>query len=162
MTASLKNIIETDDITLDVHIGVLNRVAYTSLGSEVHHHIKLMISKEFINQCLIGNATLCEAILMLWVLCSLFINDLQSVILQTGIVIVVQVIKAHNGYRLLAFQESQNQISANEPGTAGNKYCFHFFIILISTLLAQDKKYYMAIKFLPDGTAQSVANQPIR
>ena len=25
-------------------------------------------------------------------------------------------------------------------GTAGNKYCFHFIIILISTLLAQDKK----------------------
>ena len=48
MATSLKDIIETDDITLNVCIGVSYRVANTCLSSQVYNNSKTILSKQTI------------------------------------------------------------------------------------------------------------------
>ena len=55
MAASLQNVVETYQVTLDVAIGIGNAVTDTSLGSEVHHHIYLVFRKNLLDECFVGD-----------------------------------------------------------------------------------------------------------
>ena len=39
MTACFKNVVETDEIALDISIGISNTISYTSLGSKVVNNL---------------------------------------------------------------------------------------------------------------------------
>ena len=50
MAASLQNVVETYQVTLDVAIRIGNAVTDTSLGSEVHHHINLILREDLLDE----------------------------------------------------------------------------------------------------------------
>jgi len=60
MPARLQYIIEANHITHDIGIGIGDVIAYTSLGSEIHHHLRLILLKDAVNGLLVGNITLDE------------------------------------------------------------------------------------------------------
>lgn len=49
VAAAFKNIYETVDITLDIRMRIGDGLADSSLGSEIHHHIKVPISKKHLH-----------------------------------------------------------------------------------------------------------------
>lgn len=53
MPAGLQNIVEPNHIGLDISIRVLNRIPNSSLRSQVHYNIKVILSKELINKSLV-------------------------------------------------------------------------------------------------------------
>ena len=57
MAASLQNVVETYQVTLDVAIRIGNAVTDTSLGSEVHHHINLVLRENLLDDSFVRNVT---------------------------------------------------------------------------------------------------------
>ena len=55
MAASLQNVVETYQVTLDVAIRIGNAVTDTSLGSEVHHHINLVFRENLLNEYFVSD-----------------------------------------------------------------------------------------------------------
>ena len=57
MPTCFKDIIEPYDIALNIHIWILNTVAHTGLSRKVDYDIKLVFSKNLINQPLVSDTT---------------------------------------------------------------------------------------------------------
>ena len=55
MAASLQNVVETYQVTLDVAIRIGNAVTDTSLGSEVHHHVYLVFRENLLDECFVSD-----------------------------------------------------------------------------------------------------------
>ena len=55
VAASLQNVVETYQVTLDVAIRIGNAVTDTSLGSEVHHHINLVFRENLFNEYFVSD-----------------------------------------------------------------------------------------------------------
>ena len=54
MAASLEDIIETDKVGLDVSSRIGDAVAHSGLGGKVHYNLRLILSKDIVNQLLIS------------------------------------------------------------------------------------------------------------
>lgn len=63
MAARLKDIVETNDIALDVGVGVLDAIAYTRLCGEVDNDVEFVFGEEVIDQGLVGQIALDELII---------------------------------------------------------------------------------------------------
>lgn len=55
MTASFKDIIETNEVALNVSIGISDTVTYTCLGCEVYHNSDFVICENLFYGFLISN-----------------------------------------------------------------------------------------------------------
>ena len=55
VAVSLQDVIETYQIALDVAIWVGDVITDTSLGSEVHHYINLILCEDLLDECLVGD-----------------------------------------------------------------------------------------------------------
>ena len=58
VSTSLQNIIEPNHVAHDIGIRIGDAITYTSLGSEVHHHLRLILLKDAVNSLLVSNITL--------------------------------------------------------------------------------------------------------
>ena len=56
MSARFQDVVETYDVALDIHVRVLDGVPNPRLGSEVDHHVEVILGKETVNESLVGNA----------------------------------------------------------------------------------------------------------
>ena len=66
MAAGFEDIVEANDVALDIDIGVIDAIAHTGLGGEVHHDVEAVLGEQLIYQCLIGDATLHKLIIDSW------------------------------------------------------------------------------------------------
>lgn len=55
MAASFKDIIETNEVALDISIGISNTISYTCLGSEVYNDSNLVIGENLFYSFLISD-----------------------------------------------------------------------------------------------------------
>ena len=122
--ARLQDVVEPDHIALDVRIRVLDAVPDPRLRREVHDDIELVLRKESVDERLVGKVAFDELVGVPRGRGGLFLDFAQAVLLERRIVVVVQVVKADDIQRLLAIQEPQHEIRADEAGGAGDEEGF--------------------------------------
>ena len=54
VATSFQNIVEAYHITHNVSIRILYRIAHARLSSQIHYHVKLILSKQLVNRCLVS------------------------------------------------------------------------------------------------------------
>ena len=55
VTARLENVVESDEVALDVGVGIGDAVAHACLGGEVDHYCYLVFGEDCLHGCLIGD-----------------------------------------------------------------------------------------------------------
>ena len=125
VAAGFQDIVEANHVALDVRIGILDTIPHTGLGGQVHNDIEVVFSEQFVNQRFVRQIPLREIIPVLRMPDHGLFNDRKPILLQARIVIIVQVVQAHNLHRLFATEQTEDQIGAYKSGTAGNKNRFH-------------------------------------
>ena len=63
MPTGLQYVIEAEDIALDVGVRVLDAVAHTCLGGEVHYDVEVVLLEEAVDEGLVSKVTLDELII---------------------------------------------------------------------------------------------------
>ena len=63
VSAGFKNIVETDDIRLDVGVGVSDRVSHARLSGEVDDDLRLVLLENVVDERLVRKVTLNESVL---------------------------------------------------------------------------------------------------
>ena len=93
MPASLQDIIEAYHVALNIGIRIGDAIAHTSLCSQIHHHVKVVLLEQAINQSLVSQVTLDELIFNSRRFCLL--NHTEAIILQCRIIIIIQIIQSN-------------------------------------------------------------------
>ena len=55
VAAGLEDVVESDEVALDIGVGVGDAVANTCLGGEVNHYCYLVFGEDCLHGCLIGD-----------------------------------------------------------------------------------------------------------
>ena len=129
MAAGFQNVQESDQVALQVGVGVRDRVAYASLGSEVYHLVELFFGKELVEGFLVVDAHFYEsAVLVLGALHQGAVGEVvaglfdsafaESTVLEACIIIVVDVVEAH--HFVAAFCEHEHELGANKTSCTCN------------------------------------------
>ena len=121
MSAGLQDVVEPDHVALDVSIRVLDAIADTGLSGKVHDDIKVVFLEEAVDEGLVGKVALDEVVGVLRGGRGLFPDLAQAILLERRIVVVVQVVEPDDAERLLAIQEPQHKVRADEAGGAGDE-----------------------------------------
>ena len=87
--ARLQDVVEPDHVALDVRIRVLDAVADTRLGCQVHDDIEVVFLEEAADEGLVGEVALDELVGVLWGGRGLLLDLAQAVLLERRIVVVV-------------------------------------------------------------------------
>ena len=120
VTAGFKNIVKTDEVTFDVSIGIGNTVAYTRLRCKIDYHVKTVIIEKAADEGLVGKVTFDKGIGTPRILGGYLFQTVQTVFLDTDIIIVVHAVKTDNTNRTLSSKKTFHQIGAYKTGGTGN------------------------------------------
>ena len=113
MTACLQDVVESDEVALNITVGVGDAVAHSSLGSEVDDYIYLVVGKQLLNEVLVGYAALDE--------CPVFAEAsqfFQTFVLEADIIIVGNGINANDLDGIEVLQQAFCQIATYKSGSA--------------------------------------------
>ena len=121
VAAGLQDVIKTDDVGLNVGIGVGDGIADTSLGRQIYHHLGLITGKHIANQCSISNITRNEFKTGFRMQGGFLLDLLQTPVLDGHIVIIRAVVHGHDGDGGDVPQQLQNQIGPDKANAAGDK-----------------------------------------
>ena len=55
VAACFKDVVETDEVTLDIGVGIGDAVAHACLGGEVDHYCYLVFGEDCLHGCLVGD-----------------------------------------------------------------------------------------------------------
>ena len=122
-STGLKDVVEADDVALDVDIGVFDAIAYTCLGGKVNNNIELILCKKLVNQFTVSDVALDELVIDGRRL--RLVQFSEAILLEGRIIVVVEVVNAHDGPFLHVLEKALDQVGTNESGGAGDKDCFH-------------------------------------
>jgi len=123
--ARLQDVVEPDHIALDVRIRVLDAIPDPGLRREVHDDIEPVLREESVDERLVGKVAFDELVGVPRGCGGLLPDLAQAVLLERRIIVVVQVVKADDAERLLAIQEPQHKVRADEAGGAGDEEGFN-------------------------------------
>ena len=119
MSAGFEDVVEADHVALDVGVGVLDAVAYAGLGGEVDDNVEVVLGKEGVDEGFVGEVAFDEGVLVLGMLLGFLGDYFQPVVFEAGVVVGVEVIEADDFDGLLAFEEPEDEVGADEAGRAG-------------------------------------------
>ena len=88
--AAFENVQETDDIAIDVGVGILERMAHTRLSRQMYDPIGRFALEHVVDSCPVGNVDLDEAEAVA------LSQPRQSRLLQGNVVVVVEVVQPQN------------------------------------------------------------------
>ena len=94
VSARLQDVVEAHDVALDIDIGVVDAVAHPRLRGQVDHNVGLILLEEAAHQLAVGNAALDGHVVYARRFGTRQLP--QAVLLERRIVIVVEIINAHN------------------------------------------------------------------
>ena len=117
MTASLQNIVKTYQITLDISIRIRDGISHTSLGSQIHYHLWLMLLKEFIHHRLVSNTAIYHGKTLK------LLKSAKSLLLDMHIIVVVHIIDTHYLDVLHFLQQSNSQVAADKASSTRHEDC---------------------------------------
>ena len=117
VSARLQDIVETYQIALYISIRIRDRISHTSLCSQIHNHLWLMLLKEFIHHRLISDTAVYhgKAIELL--------QSAKSLLLDMHIIVVVHIINTHYLDVLHFLQQSKSQVAANKASSTCYEDC---------------------------------------
>ncbi len=118
VSARLQDVVEPNDVALDVHIRILDAVAHTRLGGQVHHYLGLVLLEQFVDELPVRNTPLDGDVVDARRL--RLLQLLEPVLLQAGVIVIVEVVNAHDRPLLHLLEEALHQITSNEPRVTGN------------------------------------------
>ena len=119
--AGLQDVVEPDHVALDVRIRVLDTIADTRLGCQVHDDIEVVFLEEAVDEGLVGEVALDEFVGVLRGGRGLLLDLAQPVLLERRIIVVVQVVKPDDAEGLLGIQEPQHEVGTYEAGGSGDE-----------------------------------------
>ena len=132
MTTSLKDIIKTNQVRLNIHIRICNRIPDSRLRSQVHYHSRIILFKKRIYQFLICNRTFYKFPGRIRMLCRQTLNLLQTVFFDGNIVIIIHIVDTDNMYRLHFSQKFHHKIRTNKTSCTGYQnhlICQHYIFL---------------------------------
>jgi len=110
--ATLKDIRETNDIAINIGIGVLKRVPYASLGSKIYNKFELAFMKQVGHHLAVCHVDLPEREV------SVMFKLGKSRFLQAYVVVIVKVVNADKP--IAALRHCLCQMIADKSGGAGD------------------------------------------
>jgi len=115
MARDFEQVEVADQVGLDIGMGVLDRIAYPGLGTQVNHAADLLPSQRGVERSHVGKVDLVkgEAIRRLGG------QRRQPVTLQGDRVVIVEVVDADDA--VAPRRQQADQVKANEAGRAGNE-----------------------------------------
>lgn len=117
--AGLQNVIEANDVRFDVHIGIGDRITHTCLCCKVDDHIEIIGIEQIIDGRTICNIPLYKDPLGIGVVRCQLVDFGKAIFLDGHIVIIVDIVKTHDGHRVDGFQQFHHKVRADESGCTG-------------------------------------------
>lgn len=108
VAAALEHIDETDDIAVDIGMGILQRIAYPGLGGKMGHPVEASGGKQLRHARPIGQVQFQESE------GPVLLQPGQARLLQADIIIVVQIVDADN--RVAIGEQAHAQVVADKAG----------------------------------------------
>ena len=124
MAAGFQNIIETDQVRLDIGIGIGDGITYTRLCSQIHHNSWLVCTENILNQIRVRDVSFDKIPGRIRMLFRFLFNLLQSPFLHFNRIIIGHDVDTHNMYRLHSAEQFQNQIISNKTSCSSDQYGF--------------------------------------
>ena len=118
MAASLKNIVETYKVALDIRVRIRDGITNTGLRSEIHNHREMILREKFIDNALVGNVRLHEGPVPAQCL-----DFLESAIFDIYVVIICYGVYSDNFDILKFLKQSFHQIAADKSGSTCHEDC---------------------------------------
>ena len=117
MTASLQDIVETYQVTLDISIRIRDRISHASLSSQIHYHLWLMLLKEFVHHRLVCDTAIYHGKALE------LLQSAKSLLLDMHIIVVIHIINAHYLDVLHFLQQSKSQVAADKASSTCHEDC---------------------------------------
>ena len=117
----LQDVVEPDHVALDIGIRVFDAIADTRLRRQVYDDIEVVFLEEAVDQCLVGEVALDELVGVPFGCVGLLLDDTEAILLERGIVVVIEVVEADDIQGLFALQQAQDEVGTDEAGGTGNK-----------------------------------------
>lgn len=99
MTAGLENVVKTNQVTFNICIRIGDRIAHASLCCQVYYYFRLVVGKDFVDECFVSQVAFDEGPLGVAVLGNAGSNLLQTVLLDGYVVVVVHVVQTDDLHR---------------------------------------------------------------
>ena len=122
VSTGLKDVVEADDVALDIDIGVLDAVANTCLRGKVDYDVEVVFCEESIDQFPVSDIALDELVIDGRRL--RLVQFSEAILLEGRIIVVVEIVNAHDGPFLHILEKALDQIGSNESRTSCNQYRF--------------------------------------
>lgn len=113
VAARLEDVVESDEVALDVGVGVGDAVAHACLGGEVDHYCYLVFGEDCLHSGLVGDGGVDEGPVALQ---RLYL--LQAFILDVDIVVVGDAVDAYHLDVLNIMEQALDEVAADEAGGA--------------------------------------------
>ena len=113
VAAGLEDVVETDEVALDVGVGIGDAVAHACLGGEVNHYRYLVFGEDCLHGCLVGDGGVDEGPVALQ---RLYL--LQAFILDVDIVVVGDAVDADYLDVLDIMEQALYKVAADKAGGA--------------------------------------------
>lgn len=124
MPTGLEDVVETYDVALDIGIGVLDAVAYTGLGRQVHDDVEMMLGKKSIDERFVSKVASNKAECRRFYVQGQLFDFFQAVFLEADVIIGIQVVEAYYTALLAlksVFQKTLYKVGADKSGCAGDE-----------------------------------------
>lgn len=118
MAAGLEHIEESDEVALEVGARVLDGVADTGLGSEVHHYIEAVLCEQALDEGGVAQVAAHEGEAAV---CVGLGQHAQAGVLDTGVVVAVEVVETDDNVIGLLDQHLDEE-RADKAGSSGDEY----------------------------------------
>ena len=120
MSAGFQNVVESDEVALDVGVGVRDGIANAGLGGEVHDDGEVVLLEQAVDGGLVGEVRLGECPLFAG-RCRVGFDFLEALVLDVHVVVVGDAIESDE-FRAVVFAEQLlAEIAADESGSSGDE-----------------------------------------
>lgn len=113
VAARLEDVVESDEVALDIGIGIGDAVAHACLGGEVDHYGYMVVREDFLHGCLVGDGGVDEGPVALQ---RLYL--LQAFIFDVDIIVVGDAVDADYLDVLDIMEQALDEVAANKAGGA--------------------------------------------
>ncbi len=122
VSAGFQNVVESDEVALDVGVGVRDGITDASLGGEVHDDGEVVLLEQAVDGGLVGEVRLDECPLFAG-RCREGFDFLEALILDVHVVVVGDAVEPDE-FRAVVFGEQLlAEIAADESGSSGDEDC---------------------------------------
>ena len=121
MTACFKDVVETDEVALDISIGIGDGIAHTGLGGQIYNNSGPVLLKDIVDSLFVGNVFLYKDKPR-----SIAFKAVYALSLQTNVIIVGEVVDAHNDNIVMGGKQMVTQSCSDETCRSGDDYGFAF------------------------------------